>query len=142
MFTLSNLPKTVQKVSRRIGRGIGSGKGKNAGHGHKGQIKRKGGRKLHVGFEGGQASLIKQLPKYRGYNNNGKRNLDLVVLSSSMIDRSFKVGDSITVELLRELGFINPKVNRVRIIKTTETMKKVSFGDNIHLTKGILELII
>ena len=141
MFTLSNLPKTVQKVSRRIGRGIGSGKGKNAGHGHKGQIKRKGGRKLHVGFEGGQASLIKQLPKYRGYNNNGKRNLDLVTLSSSMIDRSFKAGDVITVELLRELGFVNTKINRVRIIKTSVTMKKVTFGENIHITKGVQELI-
>ncbi len=141
MFTLSNLPKTVQKVSRRIGRGIGSGKGKNAGHGNKGQIKRKGGRKLHVGFEGGQASLIKQLPKYRGYNNNGKRNLDLVTLSSSMIDRSFKTGDNVTVELLRELGFVNTKINRVRIIKTSVAMKKVTFGENIHITKGVQELI-
>jgi large subunit ribosomal protein L15 len=141
MFTLSNLPKTVTKVSRRIGRGIGSGKGKNAGHGHKGQIKRKGGRKLHVGFEGGQASLIKQLPKYRGYNNTGKRNLDLSVLTTSMIDRSFKIGDNITIELLRELGFVDTKINRVRIIKTSETLKKVSFGENIHITKGVQELI-
>jgi len=52
---------------RRVGRGIGSGLGKTAGRGHKGQKSRSGG--YHkVGFEGGQMSLQRRLPK-RGFKS-------------------------------------------------------------------------
>jgi large subunit ribosomal protein L15 len=137
MFTLSNLPKTVTKASRRIGRGIGSGKGKNAGHGHKGQLKRKGGKRLHVGFEGGQASLIKRIPKYRGYNNNGKKNLDLSVLTTGVLERFFKDGDAISIPVLLEKSLVSDKINRVRIIKNGHSTKNTyTFSEEIYLTKG------
>mgnify|MGYP002652165954 CR=1 FL=1 len=50
----------------RVGRGIGSGKGKTSGRGVKGQKARTG--VAIKGFEGGQSSLLRRMPK-RGFNN-------------------------------------------------------------------------
>ena len=141
MFTLSNLPKTVMTKARRVGRGPGSGKGKNAGHGHKGQIKRSGGRKAAVGFEGGQTSLIQRTPKYRGYNNRGKANLDMIVLNTGVLDRFFENGATVNVETLLAKGLANGHTNRVRIIKKGDTKKKFIFGEEVYLTKGVAEIM-
>ncbi len=56
---------------KRLGRGIGSGLGKTSGKGHKGQWARSGGG-VRPGFEGGQITLMRRLPK-RGFNNNFKK---------------------------------------------------------------------
>jgi large subunit ribosomal protein L15 len=141
MFTLSNLPKTVTKQSRRIGRGPGSSKGKNSGHGHKGQLKRKAGKRLHVGFEGGQASLIKRIPKYRGYNNKGKLNLDLVILTTGVMDRFFDEGATVNLASLLEKSLVTSKTKRIRIIKKGDCKKKFTFGDEVYLTKGAQEIV-
>ena len=55
------------KDVKRVGRGHGSGWGKTAGKGHKGQNARSGGG-VRPGFEGGQTSLMRRIPK-RGFNN-------------------------------------------------------------------------
>ena len=52
--------------AKRVGRGIGSGKGKTSGRGGKGQTARTG--VALNGFEGGQTTLHRRLPK-RGFNN-------------------------------------------------------------------------
>ena len=49
---------------KRIGRGHGSGNGKTAGKGHKGQ-KARAGRGMRPGFEGGQMTLQRRIPKSR-----------------------------------------------------------------------------
>ena len=136
MFTLSTLPKTVHKHSRRIGRGIGSGKGKNAGHGHKGQIKRNGGTNARVGFEGGHRSLIMRMPKLRGYNNKGKNNWDLYTTTISALDRYFDDGATVNLISLMEKGMVNNKIKRVRVIATGTTTKKFTFGEECYLTAG------
>ncbi len=56
---------------KRVGRGTGSGRGKTAGRGTKGQNARSGGG-VRQGFEGGQLSLIRRLPKMRGFVNRFK----------------------------------------------------------------------
>lgn len=53
-----------KKKRKRVGRGIGSGKGKTCGRGVKGQKSRAG--VAIKGFEGGQTSIVKRLPK-RGF---------------------------------------------------------------------------
>jgi large subunit ribosomal protein L15 len=58
----SNTPK------RRVGRGIGGKGGKTAGSGTKGQQSRGKG-KVNRGFEGGQTTLIRRVPKLKGFNN-------------------------------------------------------------------------
>jgi large subunit ribosomal protein L15 len=61
-------PAKGSKQSRkRVGRGPGSGLGKTAGKGHKGQ-KSRSGYSRQAGFEGGQMTLVRRVPK-RGFTN-------------------------------------------------------------------------
>ncbi|HEV8632585.1 MAG TPA: 50S ribosomal protein L15 [Thermoanaerobaculia bacterium] len=61
-------PAKGSKHSRkRVGRGPGSGLGKTAGKGHKGQ-KSRSGYARQAGFEGGQMTLVRRVPK-RGFTN-------------------------------------------------------------------------
>src|SRR3990167_5140278 len=66
---LENLPRTIKKNNKRIGRGPGSGKGKTAGRGTKGQKARGGLSVRHPHYEGGQRPLFKRLPYRRGKGN-------------------------------------------------------------------------
>ena len=55
----------INKLKKKLGRGIGSGKGKTSGRGIKGQKSRSG--VAIKSFEGGQMPLYRRLPK-RGFN--------------------------------------------------------------------------
>ena len=66
LHELSPAPGSVKDV-KRIGRGHGSGQRKTAGKGHKGPKARSGGG-VRPGFEGGQTTLARRIPK-RGFNN-------------------------------------------------------------------------
>ena len=68
------------KVTKRLGRGDASGKGGTSGKGTKGQMSRKG-HKRKIGFEGGQMTLIRRLPK-RGFQNPARRAYTPVNLSA------------------------------------------------------------
>ena len=73
-------PAKGSKHSRkRVGRGPGSGLGKTAGKGHKGQ-KSRSGYARQTGFEGGQMTLIRRVPK-RGFTNLFKTTYAVVNLS-------------------------------------------------------------
>ena len=62
MTFLNQLSKIIHPTAKRVGRGKGSGKGKNSGRGEAGQRART---RIRVGFEGGQARLMKRLPFLR-----------------------------------------------------------------------------
>ena len=67
---LSNLKPakgSINKNSKRVGRGQGSGKGGTATRGHKGAKSRSGYSKK-IGFEGGQMPLQRRIPKF-GFKN-------------------------------------------------------------------------
>ena len=67
---LSNLKPakgSVNKNSKRVGRGQGSGKGGTATRGHKG-AKSRSGYSRKIGFEGGQMPLQRRVPKF-GFTN-------------------------------------------------------------------------
>ncbi len=68
-MNLSNLKpaKGSTKNRKRIGRGEGSGRGDTATKGHKGAQSRSGYSRK-AGFEGGQMSLVRRLPKF-GFNS-------------------------------------------------------------------------
>jgi len=57
-----------KKQRKRVGRGDGSGHGTYSGRGCKGE-KSRAGYKMSRGFEGGQLSLIRRLPRKRGFTN-------------------------------------------------------------------------
>ena len=67
----------ARKTGKRVGRGIGSGLGKTSGRGHKGQKARSG--VAIKGFEGGQMSLLKRLPK-RGFNSINRIECNIINL--------------------------------------------------------------
>ncbi len=69
----------------RVGRGASAGQGKTCGRGVKGQRARKGG--YHkVGFEGGQTTIDRRLPKF-GFVSDMQRSRAEVRLSELGQDR-------------------------------------------------------
>ncbi|MDO4356153.1 MAG: 50S ribosomal protein L15 [Clostridia bacterium] len=106
---------------KRLGRGIGSGLGKTSGKGHKGAKARSGGGK-RPGFEGGQLTLIRRLPK-RGFTN--KFRTEYVAIN---VDRLEIFEDGMTVgpvELI-EYGIIKKIDDGIKIMGNGELTKKLT----------------
>ncbi len=117
---LSDLsPAVGSKQSRkRVGRGPGSGLGKTSGRGHKGQKSRAGYRR-QAGFEGGQMTLIRRIPK-RGFTNIFRIEFAVVNLS-----RLAKLDETeITPELLLEVGLVRAGLP-VKILGQGELTKAI-----------------
>ena len=110
---------------KRLGRGIGSGLGKTSGKGHKGAKARSGGGK-RPGFEGGQLTLIRRLPK-RGFTNNFRT--EYVAIN---VDRLEIFEDGMTVgpvELI-QYGIIKNVQDGVKILGNGEITKKLTVQAN------------
>ncbi len=138
MFVLENTIPVVPKRQQRVGRGNGSNRGKNSGKGHKGQTKRSGG--WRTGFEGGQKSIIRRLPKFRGFNTLDRGNTDKLALS--LLNNSFDEGSIITIAALQEKGIITKFVKTVKIYKNTDkTTLKFDTSNGVNLTKGVEAVI-
>ena len=106
---------SINKNSKRIGRGQGSGKGGTATRGHKGAKSRSGYSKK-LGFEGGQMPLQRRVPKF-GFNNINRKeyqgvNLDTIqtmvdnkrIKSSLDFDAMIKLRLARKNELVKILG--------------------------------------
>ncbi|MDP2019170.1 50S ribosomal protein L15 [Hydrogenophaga sp.] len=121
-------------AKRRVGRGIGSGLGKTAGRGHKGQKSRSGG--YHkVGFEGGQMPLQRRLPK-RGFKSTQLQfNAEVTLTDISALN----VAD-VDMLVLKQAGLVPHLAKRVKIIKTGELTRAVSFKD-VSVTAGAKAVI-
>ena len=106
---------------KRIGRGHGSGNGKTAGKGHKGQ-KARAGRGMRPGFEGGQMTLQRRIPK-RGFNN-----LFAKQYAEVNVDRLNVFEDGTTVDsvALIEKGIIKKELDGVRILGNGELTKNLT----------------
>ena len=107
---------------KRLGRGIGSGLGKTSGKGHKGQWARSGGG-VRPGFEGGQMSLIRRIPK-RGFNNHFRKVYSIVNLS---VLESFEANSVVDMQVLNEKGLI-------KVVKGSIGLKVLGNGT---LTKAL-----
>lgn len=121
-------------AKRRVGRGIGSGLGKTAGRGHKGQKSRSGG--YHkVGFEGGQMPLQRRLPK-RGFKSTQLQfNAEVTLTDISALG----VAD-VDMLVLKQAGLVPHLAKRVKVIKTGELTRAVSFKD-VTVTAGAKAVI-
>ena len=106
---------------KRIGRGHGSGNGKTAGKGHKGQ-KARAGRGMRPGFEGGQMTLQRRIPK-RGFNN-----IFATEYAEVNVDRLnvFEDGATVDVVALIEKGIIKKELDGVRILGNGELTKNLT----------------
>lgn len=109
---LSELPKTIEKSKKRLGRGTGSGKGKTGGRGMKGQ-KARG--KIPAAFIGGSLPLYKKLPFVRGWGNK-KANPKPVVISLEDLNK-FKANSTVSIETLVESGLVAGRGKQKRGVK-------------------------
>ena len=107
------------KDVKRIGRGHGSGHGKTAGKGHKGQWARSGGG-VRPGFEGGQTSLARRMPK-RGFNNIFAT--EYTVVNVADLEARFENGAVIDTEALIEAGLVTKVLDGVKILGNGEVTK-------------------
>ena len=110
-----------RKDRKRIGRGHGSGQGKTAGKGHKGQKARSGGG-VRPGFEGGQTTLARRIPK-RGFNNIFAT--EYAVVNVADLER-FVDGTVVDTELLIASGIIKKELDGVKVLGNGELTKNLT----------------
>ena len=120
LHELSPAPGSVKDV-KRIGSGHGSGQGKTAGKGHKGQKARSGGG-VRPGFEGGQTTLARRIPK-RGFNNIFRTEYATVNVSDL---EKFVDGTVVDAELLKASGLIKKELDGVKILGNGELTKNLT----------------
>ena len=120
LHELSPNPGSTKDI-KRIGRGHGSGQGKTAGKGHKGQKARSGGG-VRPGFEGGQTTLARRIPK-RGFNNIFAT--EYAVVNVADLDR-FVDGTVVDTELLIASGIIKKELDGVKVLGNGELTKNLT----------------
>lgn len=104
----------ANKNKKRVGRGIAAGQGKTAGRGTKGQGARTG-KKLGATFQGGQRTLVRAVPKARGFKS--LRTPAQVVYLDTL--NTFK-GKTVDNAALFEQGYISTAFHTVKIITRGE----------------------
>ena len=124
---LSNLKPAEgsTKQGKRIGRGQGSGRGGTSTRGHKGAKSRSGYSKK-LGFEGGQMSLARRVPKFGFTNFNRKeyKGINLDVLQQIADKKGIT---EITPEVFRANGYTS-KNDLIKILGRGELKAKLDIS--------------
>lgn len=110
-----------KKKRKRIGRGVGSGHGTYSCRGIKGQNARSGGG-VHPLFDGKADSLIKCMPKKRGFNNPFRIDYNAVNLETL---KAFPEGSEITPERLIQEGIVKRKKKPVKVLGDGDIDRKL-----------------
>ena len=108
---------SINKNSKRVGRGQGSGKGGTSTRGHKGAKSRSGYSKK-LGFEGGQMPLQRRIPKF------GFKNINRVEYQGINLD---------TIQTLIDNKKIKSKLDfesmvKLRLVRKNELVKILGRG--------------
>ena len=117
---LSNLKPakgSINKNSKRVGRGQGSGKGGTATRGHKGAKSRSGYSKK-IGFEGGQMPLQRRVPKF------GFKNINRIAYKGINLDTLQKLSEE--KKFNKEVNF--DKLVELRLVGKNELVKILGRG--------------
>ncbi len=119
-LTLANLSPAPGSHHRRklVGRGVGSGHGRHATRGMKGQRSRSGDSKM-IGFEGGQMTLLRRIPK-RGFTPPFSK--EYSVINVEFLNERFESGTEINPEILLKQGLVK-KGLPVKILGSGELKK-------------------
>lgn len=115
----NELQVAANKDRKRVGRGISAGQGKTAGRGTKGQGARTG-KKLGATFQGGQRTLVRAVPKARGFKS--LRTPAQVVYLDTLNALKGKTIDNF---VLYEEGYIDTPFHTVKVIVRGEITEKV-----------------
>jgi len=135
MTKYNELQTNPTKNKKRVGRGIAAGQGKTAGRGTKGQGSRTG-KKLAPTFQGGQRTLVRAVPKARGFKS--LRTPAQVVYLDHLNAFAGKTVDNFS---LFEAGYIATPFHTVKIITRGELTEKVT----VHVagvSKSAVEAIV
>ena len=116
----NELQVSASKDRKRVGRGIAAGQGKTAGRGTKGQGARTG-KKLGATFQGGQRTLVRAVPKARGFKS--LRTPAQVVYTDTLNALKGKTVDNF---VLFEEGYIETPFHTVKVIIRGEITEKVT----------------
>jgi large subunit ribosomal protein L15 len=120
MTKYNELQVEANRGRKRVGRGISAGGGKTAGRGTKGQGARTG-KKLAPTFQGGQRTLVRAVPKARGFKS--LRTQAQVVYLDTL--NAFK-GKTVDNFALYEAGYIASPFHTVKVIARGELTEKVT----------------
>lgn len=120
MTKYNELLAGANKDKKRVGRGISAGGGKTAGRGTKGQGARTG-KKLGATFQGGQRTLVRAVPKARGFKS--LRTPAQVVYLDTLND--FK-GKTVDNAALFEQSYISTPFHKVKVITRGELSKALT----------------
>ena len=123
---LSNLKPakgSINKNSKRVGRGQGSGKGGTATRGHKG-AKSRSGYSRKIGFEGGQMPLQRRVPKF-GFKNINRKDYQGINLDTlqKLVDEK-KIKSELDFNTILELRLAR-KNELVKILGRGELKAKI-----------------
>ena len=135
---LNNLPKTVTKSKKRLGRGLGSGKGKTGGRGTKGQ-KARG--KIPASFIGGSLSLYRKLPYSRGWGNKKASKNPVSIMTDDL--SKLKTKSVVNVSSLIESKLVKEREAKKRGVKVLSgiTELKVSLTVEIPVSEKAKTII-
>lgn len=142
-MNLSQLPKTVQRSKKRLGRGTSSGKGKTSARGQKGQ-KARG--KVPMGFIGGTLPLYKKLPYNRGHKKGGYRRSYRIPAKSLTINvsnlQNFAPKSEINLQALIEQKLVSARDAKKRGVKLVGQFKLLgAYTVNLPASKSAAESI-
>lgn len=111
--------KGARKERKRVARG--GKRGTFSGRGCNGQNSRSGGGK-GPGFEGGQTPWYRRLPKYRGFTNIFRTEYQTI----NLYDLNKIESESVTPELLLELGFVKTLRKPIKVLGNGSLEKSVN----------------
>jgi len=106
----------ARKARMCVGRGIGCGKGKTCGRGVKGQKARSG--VTIKGFEGGQMSLLRRMPKrgFKNFTSNSFAAVNLDDIQEAIASKKLSAAKPIDAEALVEAGVIRRAGDGLRLL--------------------------
>ena len=134
---LNELNKLPEAKRRKIvGRGPGSGMGKTSTRGENGQKSRTGA-SIKPWFRGGESPIYRRIPK-RGFNN-ANFTVRYAIINLSDLNR-FNDGDTVTLELLKEMGIIKKELSGLKVLGNGELEKKITIKANRFSTKAVSKI--
>jgi large subunit ribosomal protein L15 len=135
MTKYNELRISADKNKKRVGRGISGGQGMTAGRGTKGQNSRTG-KKLKLMFAGGSRTLVKAVPKAKGFKS--MRSPAQIVYLDHLNAFKGKVVDNFS---LHQAGYIVTPYQAVKVILRGVLSEKVT----LHVSgasKSVKEAVI
>ncbi len=116
---------------KRVGRGRGSRRGKTAGRGTKGQNARSGGG-VRLGYEGGQLTFIRRLPKMRGFVNRFK--VTYTPVNLDRMSERFEADAHVTPASLFDTGLLGDSKQPVVVLARGDIDKPLHL--QVHRISG------